>query len=242
MIILKASRLTLLHNELNKLISKNPFMRTFLITLIAFNCSFSYSQMEIIDSTSILSNLDSLKTKFLNHKTIIREYELAILHSLSYYPELIDTKISFKKAKIKTTLNARPSVGSLLFCSKKDRNYVIRINQQLKDSVINFSTIPFNAKVGLLGHELGHILDYKDKTIFQVTKRLLAYSSKKTKAKFEKEIDYLTIKKKLGWQLYAWANFVLNESNAAKKYKEFKKEIYLTPSQISDIIKNGEKE
>ena len=198
--------------------------------------SQTINQIEVLDSSTYLSQLDSFKLKLSENKNVLDEYELATYIALSYYPELSNSRISFKKAKIKTTLNARPSVGSLFFRSKKDRNYVIRINQQIKDSVINFNAIPFNVKVGLLGHEFGHILDYKDKTIFQVMKRLFAYSSKKSKEKFEKEIDLITIKKGLGWQLYAWANYVLNESNASMKYKAFKKEIYLTPLQILNII------
>ena len=215
-------------------------MRVLLLTIAVFTTFFAFNQsvshIEVIDSSIYLKKLDSFKQNFSQNKTVLNEYELAIYIALSFYPELSNSRISFKKAKIKTTLNARPSVGSLLFRSKKDRNYVIRINQEIQDSVINFNAIPFNAKVGLLGHEFGHILDYKDKTIFQVTKRLLAYSSKKTKAKFEKEIDMITIKKGLGWQLYAWANYVLNQSNASMKYKAFKKEIYLTPLQILNII------
>jgi len=211
-----------------------------LLLSITKNSSVSFSQMcsqiETIDSTIYSSKLDSFKATLSRNKTILPEYELATYIALSYYPELINSRISFKKAKIKTTLNARPSVGSLLFRSKKDRNYVIRINKEIKDSVIHFNAIPFNAKVGLLGHEFGHILDYKDKTIFQVTKRLLAYSSKKSKAKFEKEIDAITIEKGLGWQLYAWASYVLNESNASIKYKTFKSDTYMTPSQIIDTI------
>ncbi len=201
---------------------------------IAF--SQTNSQLEIMDSSTYASKLDSFKLKFSKNKTVIKEYELATYIALSYYPELSATRISFKKAKIKTTLNARPSLGSLLFRSRKDRNYVIRINNTVKDSIIDFKNIPFNAKVGLLGHEFGHISDYKDKTIFQVMKRLFAYSSKKSKAKFEKEIDLITIKKGLGWQLHAWANYVLNESNASTKYKVFKKEIYLTPEQIKSLL------
>ena len=199
--------------------------------------SQSNKQIEILDSLTSYNKLDSLKAKLARKKTIITEYELVTFLTLSYYPELIDTRITFKKARIKTTLNARPSIYSLLFHSKENRNYIIRINNQLKDSVINFNTVPFNAKSGLLGHEFAHILDYKDKNIFQIINRLLAYSTKTKKATFEKEIDEITIKKGLGWQLHEWAKFVLLESNAKYKYKKFKKETYLTPNQISNLIK-----
>ena len=52
----------------------------------------------------------------------------------------------------------------------------------------------------------------------------------------QKEIDLKTIQRGLGWQLYDWSNFVLNDSNADAKYKEFKKETYMTPESILETI------
>ena len=213
-----------------------------IVFVVYFSFAFSQvnTQIEIRDSISYLSTLDSLKSIFAPTKTALNEYELVTFSTLSYYPELIDTRISFKKARIKTTLNARPALHSLLFQSKKNRHYIIRINNHTRDSIINFNAIPFNAKLGLFGHEFAHIMDYQDKNIFQITKRLLAYSTKKTKSKFEKEIDLSAINRGLGWQLHAWSTYVLFDSNASSKYKEFKKEVYLTPSQIKDIMQNSD--
>lgn len=104
------------------------------------------------------------------------------------------------------------------------------------DSTIQFNTIPFNAKVGLVGHELAHISDYNKRNFFGIIARLFDYSSKKSKAKFEKEIDISTIKHGLGWQLYDWSYYVLNQSNSSNKYKVFKEATYLTPSQIKSEI------
>lgn len=210
-----------------------------ILLLVCFHYGFNQTQIKKIDSLNYSYQLDSLKAEYSINKTILTKYELATYIALSYFPELKDAKIVFKSAKIKTTLNARPSIGSLLFRSKKNRKYVIRINNQIKDSLIDFRLIPFNAIIGLLGHEFSHIKDYSKKNIFQIIGRLLSYSSKKSKAKFEKEIDQLTIETGLGWQLYDWSKFVLEESNANMKYKKFKKEIYLTPAEISNFINKG---
>ena len=74
--------------------------------------------------------------------------------------------------------------------------------------------------------------------MFGVIGRGISYASKKSKATFEKEIDLKTIERGLGWQLYAWSNFVLNESTADINYKKFKKETYMTPESILEIIKS----
>jgi hypothetical protein len=218
--------------RINKLSTKKVFTSIFLFSFI-----LGYNQIRTLDSLQYKSKVDSLSILYSNQKDIIQDHKLATLLALSYYPELKDTRIEFKKSKIKTTLNVRPTIMSLLFRTKDNRLYRIRINNQVKDSIIDFNIIPFNAKIGLLGHELSHIKDYSQKNIFGIIKRLVSYSNQKTKSEYEKEIDLMTIEKGLGWQLYDWSHYVLNKSNAKTKYKTFKKEIYLSPKQIESQIK-----
>lgn len=193
-------------------------------------------QIRQLDSLFYSTKLDSLKQHYAAQKMLIEDYELITLLALSYYPEINDVKIQFKEARIKTTLNARPTLLSLIFRKKNHRKYIIRINKQMNDSIINIKSVPFNAKIGLLGHEFAHILDYHQRNFFQVMNRLFSYFSKKKKSSFEKEIDIMTIRKGLGWQLFDWSKYVLQESNAKAKYKVFKKEVYLTPEQIESYI------
>ena len=96
--------------------------------------------------------------------------------------------------------------------------------------------MPFNATVGLFGHEFGHVLDYRDKGILQVLNRGLAYTNRKGKRKFEKEIDLITIGRGLGWQLYDWTFYVLNQSKASETYKAYKGDVYLKPTDIEHLI------
>jgi hypothetical protein len=124
----------------------------------------------------------------------------------------------------------------LIFRKKSKRKYVVRINNSAKDSIVILDSVPFNASIGLFGHEFNHFVDYSTRNIFGVIGRLIAYSSKKSKEKFEKEIDVMTINRGLGWQLYDWASFVLNESNATEEYKDFKRLIYLEPDEIKALI------
>ncbi|MFT6815487.1 MAG: hypothetical protein ACJAZ3_001397 [Sphingobacteriales bacterium] len=185
-------------------------MRIFIIVLFSLSPFIlkgqTLSEYNTLDSTHFSTILDSIKSKFSTNKTIEFEHELALYTALSYYPSLKTTRIKFKKSKIKTTLNVRPTIGSTIFRSKENRKYIVRFNKHRKDSVINYLDIPFNARVGVLAHEFAHIADYNSRNFFQLFSRATDYSTKKTKAKFEKEIDSLTIKKGLGWQLHHWSH------------------------------------
>lgn len=100
-----------------------------------------------------------------------------------------------------------------------------------------FKNASFNARVGVLAHELNHIMDFSSKNIFGIIGRGLSYASKKKKEKFEKKIDQMTIELGLGWQLYAWAVYILEGDTATEEYKEFKREIYLEPEEIMSALK-----
>jgi len=211
----------------------------FVLFLFLLASSIACSQNEvprIVDSLTQSEHLDSLRTEFGFRKTVPARYELAFLTALSYYPELDSSEIRFKEARIKTTLNARPTIGSLLFRKREKRKYIIRINSQKKDSLILLSDAPFNSQIGLFGHELGHFADYHKRSFFGVLKRLISYSTLKGKSKFEKEIDTITIERGLGWQLYAWSYYVLFDSDGSKAYKEYKRSVYLTPKEIKQKI------
>lgn len=165
-----------------------------------------------------------------------KELELPLSITLDHFPDLHAKKILIKERRINTTMNARPTFGSLLFAKRINRTYVVRINTSSKDSVIRLAEIPFNAKIGLFAHEFTHFTDYQSLSFFGVLGRGFSYLSKKSKAKFEKEIDQKTIERGLGWQLYDWSDYVLNRSNASTGYKEFKSETYMTPNEIKESI------
>lgn len=207
--------------------------------LILFYCQMMLGQEQscTIDSTENASRLQELDLRHGYKKSIVPEYKLAFLIALSYYPELDSTRIRFKETRINTTLNVRPTIVSLLFHKKENRTYIVRINNHVKDSLILLNQVPFNAKIGLFGHELTHIIDYRSKNIFGMIKRMFEYGNAKQKEAYEKEIDMSTIQRGLGWQLNDWTCFIHFHSNAAETYKCFKCDIYLEPHEIMEILK-----
>lgn len=216
-------------------------MKTLISTclLLFFTVLSAQEKLQKIDSLKQAVEIDYLRRNFSNNKMITKDFELEILTALSYFLELINTKIKLKKANIKTSLNARPTVLSLIFRKRNNRNYVIRFSSAAKNGSVTFDKASFNAKVGVIGHELCHFIDYQNRDFVGVLARLFQYTNKNSKEKYEKEIDRMTIEHGLGFQLYEWSKFVLFESEASKEYKEFKAEIYLEPHEILDILKEN---
>ena len=205
--------------------------KSYTILVIFFSLHFSivFSQ-ERLDSLFCVSELDSLEKLFGQDKNILENYKVSILKTLSYFPELKHTKIRFKKAKLKTSLTTRPTFISLFFRRKKNRTYIVRVDDR-KDK-IRVKDASFNAQIGVFGHEFAHIVDYSQRSIFGIIGRGLAYLSKKKKEEFEKSIDRMTISHGLRIQMFEWAKFVLNSPKGSEKYKIFKREIYLEPNEI----------
>jgi hypothetical protein len=194
------------------------------------------TRFRTIDSTNHFQNYDSLR-KLLVNKKFPDLLELPLVIALQYFPELDSTLIIFEEKKIKTTLNTRPSWGSLVFKDRNKRKYIIRINKINEANKFLMNEVPLNALIGLFGHEFCHIVDYRNRNIFRVLGRAFSYLNKKSKESFEKGIDRCVIDRGLGWQLYDWAVFVQNNAATSEKYKAFKRNIYLEPLEIEEFIK-----
>lgn len=176
---------------------------------------------------------DSLMAIYGNNKIFVEEYLDPTLIALSYYPELKESPIEFKYSSEATTMAARPRPSSMLF----NRRYIVVINDREEFEGIHLSQVPFNAQIGIIGHELAHVADYQKHNLFGVLGILFRYSNKARKPLFEKEIDRATIERGLGWQLYDWAQFILDENNGTtEEYRKFKAEHYLSPTEIEEQI------
>lgn len=212
------------------------------VVLAAFSIAQDSNEAAVlmIESEAV-SELESLKSRFSINKDVDSSIELAFYTAISFMPDdLSYTRIRVKNAKINTSLSARPTVLSLLFRRKEKRRYVIRINDNVKGTIPLFKDASFNAKVGVLGHEISHIVDYNRRSFGGVVNRLFDYSSNERKAAYEQEIDSMTIWSGLGWQLKDWMAFVQDSPIATEEYKEFKRDIYYTEPEIEGKIEEFE--
>lgn len=161
--------------------------------------------------------------------------------ALSYYPQLKETAINFEfKKKIKkSTMQAQPNFGSF-FRKRGKRSYNIYISETVNISGEVFYTkdMPKDVLIGWIGHELGHIMDYRNRSSFNLiwfgVKYLL---SDNHIAEAERAADTFAIQSGMEKYILITKDFILSQSNIDKKYIARIKKYYLSPEEIMEIIK-----
>ena len=166
--------------------------------------------------------------------------EKEAIHALSFYPELKNTTISFKfKKKIrKSTMQAQPTFTSI-FKPKKKRSYVVLISERFKiaDTIFKTIDIPSEVLIGWLGHELGHVMDYEQRTGLNLIGFGLGYSfSEKYMKNAERTADTYAVNQGMDRYILATKNFILNEAGFPEKYINRIKRYYLSPEEIMLLV------
>ncbi|MGQ7870554.1 hypothetical protein [Sunxiuqinia sp. sy24] len=170
------------------------------------------------------------------HKKLDATYQEQAQIAMSHYPELKGVAIEFVRKDIKTTMASRPSID-FIFRKKENRQYKIYIDTQVKkEQGLLLSDVPYNAQIGVIGHELAHIADYENKTTMGVVLTGLGYLFHPFRRKLEHKVDEITIAHGLGHQVKEFSAYVLNESNVSEKYKKYKRKIYYKPQQLSTLM------
>ncbi len=185
----------------------------------------------------VMKQKDSLK---FNNKVvpdiIWREAYIALAH----YPELKDTPIEFKfKKKIqKSFMQAQPKITGL-FKNKKKRAYFIMISEKIviEDEVFDVTTVPSDVLIGWLGHELGHIMDYRERSgLNMLWFGMKYYASKTYIQEAERVADTYAVNHGMGKYIIATKDFILNHAHLSEVYKARIKNLYLSQEQIMMLI------
>ena len=145
-----------------------------------------------------IKNDDTL-SKYAHYKNIPAEFRLPILKALSYFPELKNLDIYFVVKKAYTPLTTKPSFTSI-FKRKSRRAYIITISNQTIDTLspLLFKNLNFDEKVGIMGHELSHVVDFDNKNFIQTTGNGIGHISGRFLDKMEYRTDLICIKHGLG--------------------------------------------
>jgi len=118
----------------------------------------------------------STKQVFKNIKGVPKQYEEVFYLTCSFYPELSDVTININYAPIPTTMQTQPMLRSM-FSSRSNREYLISINSNKNFEGILFEDIPYNAQVGIIAHELAHVLDFEHKNTLNLISTGLKFTS-----------------------------------------------------------------
>lgn len=171
-------------------------------------------------------------------KTILEEATIA----LSHYYELEEVEIEFRyKSNIKNAfMQAQPKFSNL-FKSKKNRGYYVFMSNKflIEDEEFSMTDVPSEVLIGWLGHELGHIVDYTDKSAMGLVIFGTRYiASEKFIKKTERTADTHAINHGMGNYIFATKDFILNHSGLSDSYKKRKARLYLSPQEILVLV-NG---
>ena len=235
----KISFLDALYQEAQKIKMKNTTRKILLLILIFpfFAGSWSCAAKKDIEEKKIVYQ----GNKIIPEK-ILEEAKIA----LSFYPELEDVEIEFKfkKGIKKSFMQAQPNPGRL-FKGKEDRSYFVLMSNKflIQDEVFSIAEIPSEVLIGWLGHELGHVMDYRDKSAMQLVKFGTRYiTSDNFIRKAERTADTHAINKGMGKHIFATKDFILNHSNLPDSYKRRKARLYLAPAEILTLVNNLEED
>ncbi len=160
--------------------------------------------------------------------------------ALSYYPQLKDINLEFrfKKNIKKSTMQARPTFGSFLK-SRKNRAYVILISEKFQIADKEFSTrhIPDAIFIGWIGHELGHVMDYQNRSKLNLVWFGLKYLlSQSHIVEAERAADAFAVNHGMEDYILKTKNFILNHADITQAYKDRIKKYYLSPEEIMHLV------
>ena len=179
------------------------------------------------------TRLPELRACYGLNKKIPSAYELEILIALSHYPELAEAHIHFKLTQNRVPATSRPRVA-FLFGPRRARRYVVTISESdvwgaSKAMIQNQS---FDARIGLIGHELAHTAHYHRKRWWGFVGLGFAMMTERGRARFERATDRRAIEYGLGWQLHQWA-LELREGFSGTSWLD---KHYMTPAEIEALL------
>lgn len=188
-------------------------------------------------------DLDSLIARIGENKILPPGYEMAAALALSAYPQLADANIEMLLVQYGAPMEATVDILSL-FGPRGSRRYKILLNDETSSyfDPILLRSLPFDAQVGVIAHELGHVVYYDEMNVLQFGKWGLNYLRDDAfRAMHERSTDLMPVYHGLGSQIYQYAFFIRKDSTCQALYesaKGFLDKYYLTDSELQEAI-NG---
>ncbi|MBW3470518.1 hypothetical protein [Arthrospiribacter ruber] len=176
------------------------------------------------------------------NKTIPIEILGPVKEALEYFPELRDVSIDFEfREKISgAVMQAQPRLFSLFLDGKEKRKYKIKITRQLDfaEGFYPIENVPHEALVGWIGHELGHVMDYINRSSVNMMRfGIKYYLFDKSVTEAELTADGYAIGCGMGHYILANKHYILNNENFEDDYKDKIKNLYMSPDQILTLQK-----
>ncbi len=135
-------------------------------------------------------------------------------------------------------MQAQPKWSSF-FKKKGKREYIILISKKfpIENNLFTISDLADKVFIGWIGHELGHVMDYKSRSSLGMLIFAFKYLfSKAYLREVERTADTIAIHHGMCDYILATKNFILQNTDISPVYKARIKRLYLSPEEIMDMV------
>jgi hypothetical protein len=183
-------------------------------------------------------------SSFALNKRIPAVIEKNVLIALSHYPQLKNTRITFRFQKnIRGSVMQAQPVFRTLMRRKSKRSYRINISStfRLTHTITPIHQLPDEIMIGWIGHELGHIMDYESRSNTGMIAFGYNYLRSGVYVRGVEEIaDTYAVNHGLAPYIIATKRFILDHAELPKAYKEKIARLYLSPDDIVEQVRKLE--
>ncbi|MFP4430520.1 MAG: hypothetical protein ACLFPV_04670 [Spirochaetaceae bacterium] len=193
----------------------------------------AYSEQFVYDREHEERRFDEIHTVYGRNKTLPDGFELQALLALSHFPELREVRIEFVVRKAVVPLISYLRLGSV-FREPRERRYRIVISSKSFAAAepMLLGNVPFDAQVGILGHEIAHTVEYVEKGPWGMLGVPLCSLRRRCREPFEQGTDRRAIDHGLGWQLYRYYRLVWQIQREMGNTDGGYAKTYMTPREI----------
>lgn len=182
--------------------------------------------------------MQNLKFRNLSNKRIRKIFENVLKNypPLTLHPIVLE-KISMKK----TTMRAQPRLFSFLG-SKKNKKFKVQINSSTRlEDQIELDKLSDQVLFGWFAHELGHVMDYRDRGFFEMILYGLRYLlSSAYRKKVEHKADEFAIEYDMAHEILATKKYILEHSQLSENYKRRIRKYYMSMDDVHAILAQDE--
>lgn len=141
-------------------------------------------------------------------------------------------------------MQAQPAFSSI-FKSRENREYKILISKKfhIDKKEFDIEDVESEVLIGWFGHELGHIIDYSERsTVGMIIFGLKYLFSKDHLKEVERTADMIAVNHGMLDYILATKNFILNNAHISEKYKTRITKLYMSAEEIMEIIHSKKKD
>lgn len=160
------------------------------------------------------------------------------LEALQGFPELAEHEIILQQRSVATTnMRAQPLIDFRFFYPAR-RAYKIEVsNHPNFAQYLKLEDLPAQVLVGWFAHELGHVMDYLQRSAWDMIKFGLGYwLFANFRIGAERKADVYAIQQGFAAEVMATKKYILEKSTLPNRYKARIDRYYLSPEEVAMMI------